>query len=102
MMQNTLLRLKQFNNLTNREFNSKILKNQKKQIFDKIFKEMKSKLKDLIVDSKEIEIIEKLEPSYLQINPNVCIYRGLYLFTKVEIKVIPLRSLDLNQLVGFI
>lgn len=77
------------------------MKNQKKCFFDKIFKEMKSKLKDLIVHWKEIDLIEKLDPEPLQTKAMGFIYRGLYLFTKVEVKLIPLKALDLHQLVSF-
>jgi hypothetical protein len=82
-----------------REFNQKILKNQKKGFFERVFKEMKHRLKDLITNRVEIELLEKLESDSLNTKPKVCVYRGLYLFTQVEVRVTRLDALDLNELV---
>lgn len=62
---------------------------------------MRSKLKDLIINYKELDLIEVVEPEGMKLKPIIRIYRGTYLFTQVEVKVIPLNSLDLDQLVTF-
>lgn len=76
-----------------------MLKNQKKGFFEKVFKEMRLKLKDLIVDVAEVELLEKLEPEGPGVRPKVSVFRGVFLFTRVEVRVTRLGSLDLNELV---
>ena len=82
-----------------REFNSKVLKNHKNGFLEKIFKEMRSKLRELVIPSTELDLIELLEPPCLLIGASAKLYRGTFLFTQVEVKVVSLISLDLDQLV---
>ena len=60
---------------------------------------MRYRLKDLITNSLEVELLEKLESDSLSLKPKVCVYRGLYLFTQVEVRVTRLDALELNELV---
>ena len=60
---------------------------------------MRYRLKDLITDSREIELIEKLEVEGMKMKSKVCVYRGLYLFTQVEVRVTRLNALDPDELV---
>lgn len=61
---------------------------------------MRLRLRDLIVDASQIELVEKLEPQGPGAKPKVSVFRGLFLFTQVEARVTRLDSLSLHELVG--
>lgn len=65
----------------------------------KLLKEMRYKMKDIIVESDDLDILDSYDSDITNKQFKSNLYKGIYQFTHVDIKVVRLTALKEKELV---